>query len=221
MYQNEFGSSLSETFGKGICSGIEWEFSTERPVKVTYHAVGQVPSVAAFTSTVSKGLGDGFFTPLAPANGVLKFEEDSLTPVAHTNIKGGKISVMRPVTPVLTADGVTVAYLQLGIVTVACHLDLIWTDWDAYRATYYGAVAGSAASSTLPPGSVDLVFGHSSSATSIFELKLDKVAFLTDPPTPDPSGQNELTVAVDMAVLKPASGDHVKPLLTNNVTAAY
>lgn len=220
MYTNFSSGSLSETYAKGICSGIEFEFSTERPLRVTYHAVGQTPSVATFTSTVSESLANGFFTPLAPANGSLKFEEDSLTPVAQTNIQAGKVSIMREVTPMMTADGVTVAYLAQGLVSVTAHLDLVWANWDAYRSTYYGAAAGTTAAANFPSGSVDLTFGHSLSATSIFQLKLDKVNFLTDPPQPDP-GASPLTVSVDVAVLKPAAGDHVKPLLTNNVTAAY
>lgn len=220
MYTNAFGSSLSETYAKGICSGIEFEWNTDRPLRVTYHAVGQTPSVATFTSTITESLANGFFTPLAAANGTLKFEEDSLTAAAHTNIAGGKISVMREVTPVMTSDGVAVGYLAQGLVAITAHLDLVWENWDAYRSTYYGAAAGSAVSSSFPSGSVDVVFGHSSSATSIFELKLDKVNFITDPPQPDP-GASPLMVSVDLAVLKPASGDHVKPLLTNNVTAAY
>lgn len=220
MYADEFTSgSLSETFGKGICSGIDFEFSTERPLKITYHAVGQVPSVATFTSTVTKTLADGFFTPLAAANGALKFEEDSLTAATHTNVQAGKISVIRPVTPVMTADGVTVSYLNLGVVSFEVHLDLVWENWDAYKSTFYGAAAGTAASSVLPSGSLDLSFGHSSSATSIFQLKADKVNFLTTPPTPDPAA-TPLVLGVDLAVLKPAAGDHLKPLLTNNVTAA-
>src|SRR5437867_5912746 len=46
--------------------------------------------------------------------------------------------------------------------------------------------AGTSASATLPAGSVDVTFGHTVSATSIFQLKLDKVVFLTTPPAPDP-----------------------------------
>jgi len=222
VYADEFASgTLSETFGKGICSGIDFDFNaSQRELRVTYHAVGQTPTVATFTSTVTEAVGNGFFLPLAPANGILKFDEDSGTPATHVNIVGGKVSIERPVTPVQTADGVAVGYLALGLVTATAHLDIVFETMDAYRSTFYGAAAGTAASSTFPSGSVDLTFGHSVSATSIFEIKLDKVAFLTTPPAPDPAA-SPLVVAVDLAVLKPASGDIVKPLLTNNVTAAY
>jgi hypothetical protein len=220
MYSNFSSGSISETYAAGICSGIEFEFSTERPLKVTYHAVGETPSVAAFTVTTAQTLADGFFTPLAAANGNLKFEEDSLTAVTQTNIVGGKVSVMRDVTPVMTADGATVKYLAQGLVAVDVHLDLVWANWDAYRASFYGAVAGTAASPTLPSGSLSLAFGHSSSATSILTINVDKLAWLTDPPVPNPDA-SPLMVSADLAVLKPAAGDHAKITLVNNVTPAY
>jgi hypothetical protein len=220
MYSNFSSNSISETYAAGICSGIEFEFSTERPLKITYHAVGETPSVAVFTVTTAHTLADGFFTPLAAANGVLKFEEDSLTAVTQTNIVGGKISVMRDVTPVMTADGATVKYLAQGLVAVDVHLDLVWANWDAYKATFYQAAAGTTAGPTFPFGSLDLTFGHSSSATSIFELKVDKLVWLTAPPVPNPDA-SPLMVSADLAVLKPAAGDHCKPLLTNNITPAY
>src|SRR4051812_13479445 len=99
MYENVASASLSQTFAKGICSGIEFEFSEERPLKVTYSMVGEPPSVAAFPVTTAATLADGYFSPLAPANGLLKFDEDTSTPATHTNIVSGKISVTRDVTP--------------------------------------------------------------------------------------------------------------------------
>lgn len=218
MYSSAPGS-LQETFGKGLCSGIEFSFSaSERPLRIKYSAVGQTPTVAAFTSTVSTALTDGFFTALG---GTLKFEEDSLTPVAQTNIVGGTVSVLRPVTPVQTADGVTVAYLAQGMTVPTIHLDLVWANWDAYRATYYGAVAGTSASATFPTASVELNFVHTlATSSSTFKLAIDKCKFLTTPPEPNPDA-SPLMVSVDLAVDKPASGDHVKPTLINNVTPAY
>jgi hypothetical protein len=220
MYTNEQSAALSETFAKGICSGIEFEFNTERPLRVTYHCVGETPSVAAFTVTTATTLADGFFAPLAPANTLLKFDEDTSTPATHTNIVSGKLSVMRDVTPVMTADGATASFLGQGLVTITGHLQVVWTDYDAYRTTYYTAAAGSTAGPTWPAGSVDLTFGHSSSATSILELKVDKCLFSTTAPPPDPQA-SQLLMDIDLLVNKPASGDHFKPLLTNNVTAAY
>jgi hypothetical protein len=220
MYTNFNSASISETFAKGICSGIEFEFSTERPLRVTYHMVGETPSVAAFTVTTATTLADGFFSPLAPANGILKFDEDTSTPVTHTNIVSGKLSVMRAVTPVMTADGATASYLAQGLVTITGHLSTVWTDWDAYRTTFYQAAAGSSAGTTWPAGSVDLTFGHSTSATSILELKVDKALISTTAPQPDPQA-SPLLIDFDLIVNKPAAGDHFKPLLTNNVNTAY
>jgi hypothetical protein len=220
MYSNFNSASISETFAKGICSGMEFDFDTTRPLRVTYHMVGETPSVAAFTVTTAHTLADGFFAPLAPANGLLKFDEDTSTPVTHTNIISGKISVLRDVTPLMTADGPTVNFLAQGLVVVSGHLQVVWTDWDSYKTTFYQAAAGTSAGSTFPAGSVDVTFGHSTSATSIFELKIDKCLFNTTAPVPDPQA-SPLLVDIDFLVNKPAAGDHCKPLLTNNINAAY
>lgn len=220
MYTNFSSGSLSETFAKGICSGIEFEFSTERPLKVTYHMVGETPSVATFTVTTATTLADGFFAPLAPAGTVLKFDEDTSTPVTHTNIISGKISVMRDVTPLLTADGATASFLAQGLIIITGHLQVAWSDWDAYRTTFYTAAAGTTAGATWPAGSVDLTFGHTVSATSLFQIKLDKCLFSTTAPPPDPQA-SPLLVDMDLLVNKAASGDDAKVLLTNNVTPAY
>jgi hypothetical protein len=220
MYENFASASLSQTFAKGICSGIEFEFDTTRPLRVTYHMVGETPSVAAFTVTVAQTLLDGFFAPLAPANTLLKFDEDTSTPATHTNIVSGKISVMRDVTPLMTADGATVNFLAQGLLVVSGHLQVVWTDWDAFKTTYYQAAAGTTAGATWPAGSVDLLFGHTTSATSLFEIKLDKCLFSTTAPAPDPQA-SPLLMDIDLLVNKPAAGDHCKMLLTNNVTPAY
>jgi len=220
MYANEQSAALSETFAKGICSGIEFEFNTDRPLRVTYHMVGETPSVAAFTVTTPTTLADGYFAPLAPAGTVLKFDEDTGTAATHTNIVSGKISVMRDVQPLLTADGATASYLSQGLVTCTGHLQVVWTDYDAYRTTYYTAAAGTTAGATWPAGSVDLTFGHTVSATSLLQLKVDKALFSTTAPPPDPAA-SPLLMDIDLIVNKPAAGDHVKPLLTNNVTPAY
>src|SRR5262245_7912528 len=137
VYADEFSSgSLSETFGKGICAGIEFDFTNDkRPLEVIYHAVGQTPTVATFTSTTTKSQTDGFFAPLAAANTSFKFDEDTGTAATHVNVQAGHISVMREVTPVLTADGVNVGYLAMGLVVCTAHLDLVWENWDAYKST--------------------------------------------------------------------------------------
>jgi len=210
--------ALPESMSKGICSGITFSFDENGgPLQTEVTATGQVPAVVTTpTITVTNAITAGYFRTVGA---VLKFEEDSATPVAQTNIQQCSLKVSRDVTPMKTADGVNVAYLAQGLVAIELTFQLVWANWDAYRASYYGAVAGSAASSTMVAGSVELNFVHTVEV-STFKLVVPKVALIADPPEPNPDG-SPLTVNINAQVLKPAAGEHVQPTLINNVTPAY
>lgn len=211
--------ALPESFGKGVCSGLTFSFDENGgPLQVEVQAVGQVPAVvSAPTITLSEALTNGYYRAVGA---VLKYEEDSATPVAQTNIQNVTLAVTREVTPVKTADGVNVAYLAQGLVAIELTMTLVWANWDAYRATYYGAVAGTAASSVMVAGSVELNFIHTVNATSNLKITVPKVALIATPPEPNPDG-SPLTVTINAQVLKPASGDHVQPVLVNQQAATY
>jgi hypothetical protein len=53
--------------------------------------------------------------------------------------------------------------------------------------------------------------GHSASFT------MDKVWLQAEPPQPDPSA-SPLTVTINGVIEKPASGDHIKPVVINGIT---
>jgi hypothetical protein len=217
MYSNAL-ANLSETFEAGLGSSVGFSFDQEGgPLKLNYKAVGKKPTVAAYTKTVTNTLADGYFTAVG---GTLKFEEDNATPVAHTNIQACTLTVDRGVTPGVTADATSVALLALGKVVPAITLSMYWEDFQAYRASYYGAVAGSAPSTTMVAGSVELNFVHSVQGTWTFKLTVPKVALFADKPAPDPAG-NPAIVSVNGLILKPASGDHVAPVIVNAVATAY
>ena len=46
---------------------------------------------------------------------------------------------------------------------------------------------------------------------------MDKVWLQAEPPQPDPSA-GPLTVTINGVITKPASGDHVKPIVINGIT---
>jgi hypothetical protein len=210
--------SLVETFEAGICSSIGFSVDeTGGPLKVNHKMVGKRPTVAAHTITTSNALTAGFFTA---TGATLKFEEDNATPATQTNIQKATVTVDRTVTPLSTADGVSVAFLGQGKVDPSFTMTLLFATHDAYRATFYGAAAGSTPSVTIVKGSVELNFVHTVSATSLFKLSIPSAVMAASPPQPDPSG-GPLTVEIAGYATKPGSGDHVVPVLTNNVTPAY
>lgn len=210
---------LPESMSKGICSGLTISFNENGdPLEFLVEAVGQVPAVvAAPTITVTDSMQAGWFRVVGAT---LKFEEDSSTPVAHTNIQNVTLPIKRPVTPVKTADGVNVGYLGLGIVNFdGFQIEMVWEDWAAYRSSYYGAVGGSSASAVMVAGSIEINAVHTVEVSTL-KFVIPKVSLVAVPPQPDPSGDT-LTVTVTPEILKPASGDHVQPTLVNNVTPAY
>ena len=130
------------------------------------------------------------------------------------------IDVDRPATPVLAADGVNVRYIGAGKVVPSGTMTMVWADWDAYRASYFGSVGGSTASATVVTGALDLNFKHTSQATWSFELYVPAVQFRVAPPTPDPAG-GPLTLEVTLNIQTPTTGSHVQPILINSTSASY
>jgi hypothetical protein len=148
----------------------------------------------------------------------LQYEVDSGTPVTETNIQSVSLVISRPVTPVATADSVSVGYLALGKVEPSITMTLLMDDHEAYRATFFGAVGGSTPSSTLVSGSIKLNLVHSITGTHSASFTMDKVILMAEPPQPDP-GAGPLTVTINGVIQKPASGDHVKPVVVNAISA--
>lgn len=218
MFQTKPG--LVETFEAGLCSGISFSFDENGgPLKVTHSMVGKRPTAATtYTVTTAETLANGFFTA---TGGTLKYEADNATPVTSTNVRSATVTVARNVGAEKTADGVSVAFLSQGRVAPSITMSMLYTDWEMYRATYYGAVAGTTPSATTVTGSVELNFVHSVTGTWALKLTVPKVALtVLDPPKPDPAG-GPMLITVDGKVFKPAAGDHIQPVLTNGVTPAY
>ena len=210
--------AVEETFEAGILS----EFSitgdgSGGPARVGAKYVGKRPTVASYTNATPQVVAtDGYFTF---SGAVLQYEVDSGTPVTETNIQSLTLTVTRPVTPIATADSVSVGYLALGKVEPTVSMTLLMDDHEAYRATFFGAVAGSTPSSTLVKGSVKFNLVHSITGTHSASFTMDSVILMAEPPQPDPSA-SPLTVTINGVVTKPASGDHVKPVVINAIAAA-
>jgi hypothetical protein len=217
MGSNSFGA-LQEIYAKGQCAGISFSGDGNGgPIQVGYKLVGESSSVAAYTTTTPKSLAAGYYTF---TGATLKFEEDNATPVAHTNIQSATIEVLRPVTAVPTADAVSVSNLGLSKIDPHFSFTLLYTDFDAYRATFYGAAAGTTMSSTIVKGSVELNAVHTVTGTSTLKITIPSAVMAAEPPQPDASAP-PATVTINGYATKPGSGDHVVPVLVNSVSTTY
>jgi hypothetical protein len=214
--------AFEQTFGKGQATGMGFTADQDGgPLRIRFTAMGQTPTVASYTVTTADDQTQGYFT-LQSSTATIKTDLDTpnVTPtVSATNVQAVSINLDRAATPVPTADGVTVTNIGVGKATPTGTATLIYNDWEAYRATFYGAVAGTTASPTIVTGAMKLNFTHTLTADT-FSLEMPAVQFKATAPAPSPTG-DPITFDVALNIQKPTSGDHIKPVLTNSVSASY
>lgn len=224
LYTDWPGAGPEEfTFGKGLGTGITFTATADGgPLRVGYTAMGQTHVDENHTVSNDDDLTDGYFSlQLASTTIELDFDTPNSNPSgAVTNIRDVSISVTRNATPEPTADATTVSNIGLGKVSTGGTMTMLYSSWDAYQASYFGAVGGTSLSNTIVYGALDLNFKHSVQATWTFELYVPKVQFLVAPPQPDPSG-SALVQNVTLNMAAPSSGSRVQPILVNAVSASY
>lgn len=223
VYREWPASSFEETFGKGLLSGFSIKGTAdETPMRVKWSALGQTPAVANYSATLADNLLDGYFTLQAASTTIeVDFDTPNVNPSsAVTNVQDVEIGYTRTASIVPTADGVTASNISLGKVQPYGSATLIFADFDAYRASYYGAVAGTAASATIVTGAMEINCKHSVNATWALAIYVPAVQFRVPNVTPSPAG-GPLLVPVTLNIQKPASGDHIQPVLTNSTSTAY
>lgn len=212
------GGAVEETFEAGIMS--EYSISgdnTGGPARVGVKYTGKRPTVASYTNATPQTItADGYYTF---TGGTVKYEVDSGTPVTETNVQSFSLLVSRPVAHEPTVDSTSVNFLSLSRVECSFSMTLLMANHEAYRATFYGGVAGSTPSSTKVQGSAEINLVHSSQGTWAAKFTIDRAVLVAAPPTPDPAA-TPLLVTINGMIDKAASGDHVKPVITNGTNVA-
>lgn len=218
MYDDFTNATKKATYGKGQCSGITFTCTEAGgPLQVGFRAVGELPSDTTYTVTTPATLADGYFQAVGA---VMQFDEDTSTAVTHTNIQQLSVNVDKPVNPLASVNGTSVSNLGITRLTPSLTMSLYWENWDAYKNTFFGTIAGTTPVATFQSGKVIFNFVHTVTGTWAFSLTMDKVWLTVTPPDPDAAG-NPLILTIDGKIQKPAAGDHVKPVLINAVTPAY
>lgn len=214
--------TFEQTFGKGLLTELSVAASAEGgPITIGASAVGQEASVANWTASAADDLDDGYFSLQTSGS---KIEIDVDTPNVNPStqpedISNFSLAIRRGVTPEPVVDSFTVTNLGQGKVEFDLSMDWLWSSWDAYRASYFGAVAGSTASSTIVAGALELTANHTVQTGGTWQLRIyiPKVEFFVSPPDPDAGGA-PLRLSVTGNIMKPSSGDHVQFTLINGVT---
>jgi len=219
MMADDFTNATKKAiYEAGQCAGMTFTCTEAGgPLQVGFRAVGKRPTDAAYTVTTAASLADGYFQAVGAT---MQFDEDSTTAITHTNIQQLSVVVDKPITPLATVNGASVSNLGITRLTPSMTMSLYWENWEAYKNTFFGTISGTAPLNTFQSGKVILNFVHTVNGTWSFALTMDKVWMRVTPPDPDAAG-NPLILSIEGDILKPAAGDHVKPVLINAVAAAY
>lgn len=209
-------------FADGTVSDLALQFEPGEMVKVNAKAMGYTPSDLASayskstpntTVTESMATAGPWFTFVGAT---VTFDEDSQTPVAHTEVQSGTLTLSRTVGLEQT-NAITPSHRNVSWFRTGCSLDVIWQDYQAFKATYYGAVAGTTPSALVVQGIVDITFavGPTANANQTLEVQLKNVALLVnDPPDPNPNGDT-LKMTLVGTSSAPTSGELVTVTLKN------
>jgi hypothetical protein len=223
LYETFTAGTLTNTFGKGLCTSLGYTATQDGgPLRLQAGFVGEVPSITAYTVTTADVLANGYFTLQQASTSILiDLDTANAAPTLETEaMESITITVDRNVTPQPIADSVAVANLGQGKLTTGVQMTWLYQSWDAYHASYFGSVAGTAASSTIVKGALQLLFQHTVQATWNLTIYIPSIVFIVDPPVPDAGGA-PLKLTVNGFATKPTSGDHIQPTLLNGVTTAY
>jgi hypothetical protein len=218
MYDDFTNATKKATYEAGKCAGMTFTCTEAGgPLQVGFRAVGKRPIDAVYTVTTPASLADGYFTAVGAT---MQFDEDTTTAVTHTNIQQLSVNVDQPINALASVNGTSVSNLGVTRLTPSMTMSLFWENWEAYKNTFFGTITGTTPLSTFQTGKVIFNFVHTTQPTWTFALTMDKVHLRVTPPDPDPGGA-PLILAVEGSILKPPTGDHVKPVLANGVTPAY
>ena len=223
LFDDFSNASKPMSYANGIASEISFAATADDPVlKIGWKGIGSTPTQATYTVTTADTVDNGYFT-LQKSGATIELDLDtpnSNPSSAVTNVEELSITVSRNVTPQPTADGIAVTNMAQGKVVTTGSMTLLYDSWQAWLATWSGAVAGTTASSTICYGALDLNFKHTVQSGWSFELYAPKVAFRVPTRTPDASG-GPLKFPVELVFAKPSSGDRLQPTLINGVTGDY
>lgn len=215
-------SPLYEKFVDGRITELSFSFAKDTPLRVGANFVGKTPSVlaSAYTSTTTEKFNSaGEY--LRSAGGTLKFDEDSSTENTHTNILSGTLRIARPVEFEPIASSINPSHAYAGLYTFGVALELMWENYEAYRATYFGGVSGTDVSETIVWGSLDFTFAMYSNTNHSLQIEMDKVAFIVpEAPAPD-AGGGPFHMSVDGFAIDPVSTEPCTIKLKNGVSTAY
>lgn len=213
---------LYEQYADGLLQELSFEFSKDSPLRVGAVFMGKTSSVlgSAYTAGDTEVMSSTseWFTPIG---GTFKLSADDASPVTIDNVASGTIRFSRNTDAEPTASSISPNYFNRGVFEVGVSLDLVWKDYDLYRASYFGSTSGTTFAKEVVVGSIEFTFAANNSATHTVKVSCPSVALLV-PEAPQPDAQGAaVRLSIDGMGVKPASGSLASIVLNNAVSAAY
>lgn len=193
---------------------LKWDGA--KPLQLSVKLQGTVFSYpSTFTATTDETGVESF---LVPVGGTFQYDVIGST-LAAARIVGGELTIKNNVDPVFPSSTIEAYDIVEGAQEHTLKLTVVPDDLTDFRKTVTGAAGGTAASVTVPYGSVSLQFKENN-GTGTLSVTGSKIAFLTAFPDVDPKGGPTEIELAGQAVL--ASGTNAPLIYTlSNAQATY
>ena len=194
---------------------ISWEGANA--LEVGMKAMGTTFSYpASFTPGVDETGSESF---LIPVGGTFKYDPIGST-LATARVVGGEITVKNNVAQIPGSASITPTDTHEGKQECEVKLTVVPDNLADFRKVITGAANGSAASASVPVGSVELEFKENNGGAGSLKVTGSKVAFMTELPEADPSGAAVELELVGVAVV-PDGGVSPLTFVLKNAQATY
>lgn len=211
-------------FAKGIGADIEavkdckidelslkWEGA--KPVELSITTQGTTFSyVASFTPGTDDTGASNFLVPVGGT-----FEVDVIgSSLASARVIGGEITIKNNLTTVDASASIESVDVHEGIQEHEVKLTIVPDDLSTFRKTITGAANGTTVASTVPTGSVNVVFKENG-GNGTLAISGSNVAFLVAFPEASPKGDMTKLELAGTAVLPVGGSSPMTYVLTNSV----
>lgn len=214
-------------FAKGIDSTIEGirdckideltiKWDNSKPLEITVKANGTVFSYpSTFTATTDETGSESFLVPVGGT-----FQVDVLgSTLAAATVTGGELTIKNNIANIDPSATIEAGDVWEGVQEHSVKLTIVPDDLSLFRKTVTGGASGTSASSSVPTGSLNLVFKENG-GTGQLAVTGSKVAFLTAFPEADPKG-GPISIELAGTAVMPAGGTAPLVYALSNAQASY
>lgn len=224
------GSTRWDRYDDALIKSVDVTYASGTMLKISCEILGVNATTRVTAPTASSGtLGNtNILDETGPwytwVGSTLKLDYDA-TPATTTvhNFEDWAFHMGYDDAELVFTDQLVASFRDLGQWKCGLSGTYIMQDWDLWNAVFYGnkaPAANTAASQSIPQGSLDftIAVGPTADATRTMEIKAPSQNFVIDSPDVDVSGKG-LRASLTSTLNKPASGEPLTVIMKNAVSA--